>query len=217
MGGLGSGRRPTGDRFFVEDAVSLDIRAVVRECDEAGYWSGRWAWPMDGAALECSAGVAVTPEELSITYSVQQETGSSRRISQTFTIEQVACALGGSRPYLLCSCRQLGEPCGRRVLRLLWAGTGFACRHCSGLSYISTGVDDVTRARRKAAKLRYRLGGDPTYGPGLPWRPKGMHHITYDRHCARIIEADFQVDRLEARRHQSWLRMVARRFPDFDN
>ena len=75
-------------------------------------------------------------------------------IEQAVALSFVPAAFGGARAYFLCP----GAKCGRRVSVLLFRRGVFRCRRCHGLAYESQREDARRRARRRADKLRARLG-----------------------------------------------------------
>jgi hypothetical protein len=91
------------------------------------------------------------------------------------------CALGGSRPWFVCSVYSNGRFCGRRVAILYAAGDLFACRLCYGLAYKSQSESPPYRDLSRAQKIRMRLGGSPSLLEPFPEKPRGMHWQTYDR------------------------------------
>jgi hypothetical protein len=80
---------------------------------------------------------------------------------------------------------------------ILYGGAIFACRHCHQLAYSTQHESASGRADSRAWKIRERCGGvgcllDPLF------RPKGMHHRTfqrlakdYERACATSAWAFF--------------------------
>lgn len=80
------------------------------------------------------------------------------------------------RPWFVCP----GDGCGRRAAILYFDDEAdpprLACRACSGLAYPSQREGELARARRRAEKLRARLGPHPEVA-----KPKGMRHQTFVR------------------------------------
>lgn len=113
--------------------------------------------------------------------------GQGRETSFSIEIERKACNYGGERFYFLC------PHCGRRCMKLYLSGARFVCRQCGGLHYSVESEDQRDRARRRAGKIRERLGwarmGLPEYGDVLA-RPKWMHYETFkrliDKHDAAV-------------------------------
>jgi hypothetical protein len=52
------------------------------------------------------------------------------------------CHLGGVRWWFVCPLSTNGVACGRRVRKLYLRGRYFGCRHCHGLTYLSTQQSD---------------------------------------------------------------------------
>ena len=82
--------------------------------------------------------------------------------------------------------------CHRSCL-VLYGGAYFRCRKCYGLAYASQNEDALDRMRRKAEKIRERLGGRADINECFPEKPKGMHWKTYNRLTAEAdaLEATF--------------------------
>lgn len=90
------------------------------------------------------------------------------------------CNFGGERPWFICP----GEECDQRAAILYREGEGsFLCRVCLNLTYSSQRKDRLSRARRRALKIRMRLGTD------LATRPKGMHRTTFARLSREYLKA----------------------------
>lgn len=84
------------------------------------------------------------------------------------------------------------DACGALVKKLYLHEGGLLCRECSGVVYRSQFLTPHERQKRKATKLRSRLGPvDPEWG--LPSRPKGMHQRTYERELDKLAEVDLTV------------------------
>ena len=52
----------------------------------------------------------------------------------------------------------------------------------------------MDRARRRAGKIRIRLGGRSDLPEFNPSKPKGMWHSTYERLCTKAIAADVEAE-----------------------
>jgi hypothetical protein len=74
--------------------------------------------------------------------------------SQWVAVDCLACPYGGYRCYLLCPLS------GARCEQLFFVDGIFASRKAHNLTYVSQSLDELTRARRKARKLKKRLDGD---------------------------------------------------------
>lgn len=113
---------------------------------------------------------------------------------EVIDIEPTPCTFGGHRLWLLC------PDCGKRRTALFARVTdqetgkyrpGLSCRVCLGIAYDSQSERTVSRAARKAKRLRFRLGGlfAMNLMTRLPDRPKGMHWNTYFRLATKANEA----------------------------
>lgn len=123
-------------------------------------------------------------------------------ISQRIAIDATPSAFGGWRCYFICPVT------ARRCEILYYAGGRFASREAQRLSYAVQNMGDLSRARRKAAKLHRRLSGSET----LP-RPRGRNRIEI---ATRLQDADRKAkamyhDRLSAMAEHSAARPDTRR------
>ncbi|MBX9792483.1 MAG: hypothetical protein K2Y37_26580 [Pirellulales bacterium] len=110
-------------------------------------------------------------------------------IKQHVAIEMAPSQFGGHRCYFTCPVT------ARRCEVLYYARGRFASREAQRLSYAVQGMNEVSRARRKATNLRNRL-----YGSGGQARPRGRNRIDT---VSRLREAEHQakalyLDRLHA-------------------
>jgi hypothetical protein len=187
MGGIGSGGHRSTCVGNVEDALALDIRALRRlglirpgECvidmvqwSIGGLGAFRARLRIDLSDIERGGTMTITGEMADDT------------ISQHIAIDGVASSFGGHRCYFRCAIT--GERC--EILYLV--GGLFASRSAHRLSYAVQNMTDLSRARRRATKLRRRLRGEG----GLP-RPRGRKRIKIalrldDAECkARMIYFD---------------------------
>lgn len=184
MGGIGSGARRSTHIGNVEDMLALDIRilrrlGVVRpgECTcDTVYWSmGGLSAPsarlrIDLSDIERGGGATITGDM----------PGSA--INQHVAIEMAPSQFGGHRCYFICPFT------ARRCEVLYYAGGWFGSREAQRLSYTVQGMNDLSRARRKAAKLRSRLCGSG----GQP-RPRGRNRIDT---VTRLREAEYEAKTL---------------------
>lgn len=184
MGGIGSGARRSTNIGNVEDMLALDIRVLRRlgvvrpgECTyDTVYWStGGLSTPrarlrVDLSDIERGGVMAITGN--------MPDGG----IEQRLAIEMVPSPFGGHRCYFICPAT------GQRCEVIYYAGGRFASREAQRLSYAVQGMNEVSRARRKAAKLRGRLcglGGQP--------RPRGRNRIDT---VIRLREAEYEAKTL---------------------
>lgn len=180
MGGIGSGcLGRCGTRPTTEGCLNLDVRWLARRGALApghhvvALTQGRKAWRIgvwggsDGLVLDYSAEVR----------------GAWLPVRECVVIDRTPCHLGGARVWFRC------PGCGGRVA-VLFTRTGlFRCRQCHGLAYASTREPAWVRQRRKADRLRIKLGGEAGFGQ-VPPRPVGMRWRTYDRTLNDIVVLD---------------------------
>ena len=186
MGGLNSGRWNLHTRkATTEEMISLDVLFMLRR---GGLKSGNgstWTWSRNGEAF-ASICTAAYPDHVLLIYS--SGSGESRRSHEyPVDVEWTPCHFGGSRPWFHC------PRCGRRV-RKLYGGTLFHCRACHRLAYDVQRESDSCRMRRRADKVRDRLGWN-SGGPGDGWqKPKGMHWDTFERLSLELDRREAEAD-----------------------
>jgi hypothetical protein len=184
MGGIGSGARRSTHIGNVEETLALDIRVlrrlgVVRPgeciCDTV-----RWSI---GGLSASSARLRVNLSDIE-RGGVMAITGDmpGGGIKQQVAIEIAPSPFGGHRCYFICPLT------ARRCEVLYFAGGRFGSREAQRLSYAVQSMNDLSRARRKAAKLRSRLCGSG----GQP-RPRGRNRIDT---VARLREAECEAKTL---------------------
>jgi hypothetical protein len=101
------------------------------------------------------------------------------------------CRLGGLRWWWRC------PDTGRRCAKLYLPNGGRRLLSRAGhrLAYASQAEDAVTRAHRRAAGIRRRLGGGEGLAGAPPPRPRGMRRATHERLVAELGEAGRALDR----------------------
>lgn len=159
----------------IENHFSLDVIRWQREgllCPGSFFQ----AFFSRGDEVVGKIGVFVESEQVILSFrnSVSDEWN---RITQTVKLEFTPCHFGGHRYWL--ACPSIG--CGRRVAKLYFSGSHFACRHCLDIHYQSQHEARHDRLARKAHKLRKRLGWPRGFIYGIWDRPKGMHRKTFER------------------------------------
>lgn len=168
MGGVGSGAKRSTNVGNVDDAIALDIRVLRRlgavrpgECiiDDV-YWSKRG---LRTASARLRADVSVIERGGVMTITGTMPDGA---IKQHVAIEPVASAYRGHRCYFVCPVT------ADRCEVLYYAGGRFASRNAHRLSYTTQNLTDLSRARRKVAKLVARLDGEAGYR-----RPRGRRRL----------------------------------------
>ena len=176
MGGWGSGRRwYSGAKNTTEHSWSLDIRKLRR----AGVLTPNrwfsWQWTIDGKPA-ASTNVLVETERVILAYRYRNRTDNQwQKVRQPVYIVRTPCTYGGTRPWWLC------PSCSRRVAVLYNLGRLYACRHCHQLVYASQRENANGRARRRADKIRQRLGWEAGILNPKGGKPKWMRWRTFQR------------------------------------
>lgn len=183
MGGIGSGRQwCIGNRDCTHNYPDLD----VRELNKAGLLSPgnafTWQW-VRHRAIAAEIGVETDQDRVQLHYSHADPGGCSQSERLTIYLTHTPCHLGGKRPWFLCPV----VGCGKRVAILYGAGV-FACRSCHSLAYPSQREERYARARRKAQRIRQKLGWDGGIISKRGGKPKGMHWATFRRLTAQHDE-----------------------------
>lgn len=184
MGGIGSGARRSTHIGNVEEMVALDIRilrrlGVVRTgecvCDTVH-------WSIGGlSASSARLRIDLSDIERGGVMAINGEMPGGA-INQRVAIEMVPSPFGGHRCYFIC------PGTGQRCEVVYYAGGRFGSREAQRLSYAVQGMDEVSRARRKTAKLRSRLCGSG----GQP-RPRGRNRIDT---VSRLRDAEYEAKTL---------------------
>jgi hypothetical protein len=186
MGGFGSGRPRSHigivESFFAIDANRLHRMGYLRPGGQPSL-----KWTCHGQEIG-SIRLVVEGDRLSLSYRISIDGSNWENVSERVCIVRVACRFGGERPYFICP----GTACGRRVATLYFVERYFLCRDCSRLGYSSQREDVWDRKRRRVAKAKQRLGGEPDadMDDSFPPKPKGMWWRTYASLCERLSEAE---------------------------
>lgn len=200
MGGVGSGAGRSKHIGNVEDALSLDIRVLRRlEVVRAGECvCDTVRWSIDGLSAP-SARLRIDLSDIerggAMMIIANMPDGA---INQRIAIEAVPSTLGGWRCYFVCPVT------ARRCEILYYAGCRFASRDGQRLSYAVQNMTELSRARRKTAKLRRRLRG-----ADICSQPRGRNRI---KMVERLREAErdakcLYLDRLRSAAERSGTRM----------
>jgi hypothetical protein len=202
MGGTGSGARRSTHIGNVEEMLTLDLRALRRlgvvapgECViDTLHWS-------IGGLRTASARLRIDLSDIerggAMTITGDMPDGP---INQHVAIEMVPSPFGGHRCYFICPFTT------RRCEVLYYARGRFGSREAQRLSYAVQGMNDFSRARLKAAKLRSRLCGSSDQP-----RPRGRNRIDMVSRL-RLAECEAQALYLERLRAHSG-RSGAQRIP----
>ena len=187
MGGYGSGRRKSRNpRPTVEECVAIDVNKWNRlGLLEPGQTFTR-TWRV-GDEPVLTVAVKVLLRALELSHAVPGADGGAELARYDVPTYWTPCRFGGQRPWLHCPF------CGRRVVKLYLVGRYFRCRRCGGLAYASQREDPADRARRRANKIRERLGG--LRGPlnAFPPPPPRMRWATYARLVERAAAAEAEI------------------------
>lgn len=162
MGGTGSGAYRSTNVANVEDVLALDVRVlrrlgalVIGECIITDL---RWA--MRGlSALEARLRADMRHDDGTINL-------RSVAVNQEIHLVATAAGFGGRRCYFLCPVS------GERSEVLYLVDGQFASRQGHRLTYSTQNMTDLSRSRRKAAKLRARLAGEEGFV-----RPRGYKRL----------------------------------------
>lgn len=182
MGGVGSGARRSTYVANVEDTLAIDIRVLRRlgviragecVCDTVRWSIGGASAPrvrlrVDLSDIERGGIITITGDMPGGT------------IKQHVAIDALPSEFGGYRCYLICPVT------AKRCEIIYYAGGRFASRAAQRLSYAVQSMDELSRARRRAAKLRRRL-----HGPGTLPRPRGRNRINL---VEQLREAEFEAN-----------------------
>ena len=174
MGGHLSGRKRWRNSAAVEEIREFDLNELNRAgCLEPG-WQGRWQFTKSGETSD-SVELHTELDHISVAFRTCDSRGKYHTTRQIINIVHIRCRFGGNRPFFLCPG---GVNCGHRVTKLYHPRGGYIlCRHCHKLTYASQSKSELGRARRRADKIRRRLGGES----GLFEKPKGMHRKTFQK------------------------------------
>jgi hypothetical protein len=168
-------KRKRKAKGIIENHFSLDVIRWQREellCPRSFFQ----AFFSQGAEVVEKIGIIVESEQVILSFrnSVSDEWN---RKTQTVELQTTPCYFGGSRQWFLCP----SKGCGKRVAKLYFSGSHFACRHCLDIHHQSQHEARHDRLARKAHKLRERLGWPRGFIYGIGERPKGMHRKTFER------------------------------------
>jgi hypothetical protein len=177
---LRSGAKRSTHIGNVEQMLALDIRILRRlgvarpgeyTCDTVHWSIGGLSTSsarlrIDLSDIERGGGMAISGDM------------PDGAIIQNIAIEMMASPFGGHRCYFICPVT------GQRCEVIYYAGGRFGSREAQRLSYAVQGMNELSRARRRAAKLRSRLCGSG----GQP-RSRGRNRIDT---VSRLREAEYE-------------------------
>jgi len=163
----GAGR--PGWRPKAEQCRRVDVRWLHRTGRLAGAGGIYYSIGDEPAG---SISYSNTPDALLLSYTLN---GEPRR--QHAPKLHTRCNYGGWRTWLGC------PRCGRRCAVLYLTASGFFCRLCARVAYLSQSEDAASRALGRLHRLEARLGLNGE-------RPKRMHRRTFERLIQQLEEAD---------------------------
>lgn len=205
MGGFGSGNRYRYRRKEIaEDFKGLDVRQLHRErLLYPGACYG-WQW-WDGE--NPSGDILIRVEQSRVILIYRYRFGSEegwKQVEESVWLTRTSCNYGGTRPWFVCPGVVNDTYCGRRVAILYAAGEYFLCRHCYNLTYASRNENSVARRRRKAEKIRVKLGASTNMLEPIREKPKGMHWKTFFRLRRKLMTLEANVEGDLAMRFESF-------------
>lgn len=186
MGGINSGRKRSVHRGAVEQYPAIDLRVLKRagllSAGECTYTTVQWRnQALEALIVRIFVDLSDTGDACMRMVSGGVDGGITHRAA----IECVPCPFGGSRYYFLCPIN------GVRCEQLFLLDGIFASRKAHCLTYASQSEDDLSRARRKARKLRRQVDGDDRYvRPRGPNRWRTVHRLRNAEHDARALYVD---------------------------
>lgn len=188
MGGYNSGRsggRPTADMSKrIDIAWMIRTRHAIPGKCAAGTLSWNVGGDPAGSISYTADMIDVDRAELRLSYT-RGEGDDREHVKQTVRLAYTEPNFGGRRWWMICPYRH--NRCGKLYLPN-W-GDRFAGRLAWRLGYQSQRVAHHDRPFERLFALQKKLGCDRGWEAGL-YRPKGMHHRTFERHLDRYWELD---------------------------
>lgn len=161
MGGLGSGRRPSGRVRTVDHSFRLDLRQVIDATRHAGSAIAHLTWRTESASAE--AVVVLQDDRIQVF--------TAHGTFQAHVVEH-ACRLGGRSRMLLC-------PGCAHERRTLYISDRLQCRECLGLRYQSQSLRAPERRHLRMVKTVMKMTPDGTFDIGQVRRPRYMRRIRF--------------------------------------
>jgi hypothetical protein len=163
MGGINSGRQRSVYRGAVEQYPCIDLRILKRagllRDGECTYHTLNWR---NQATSTPSARILI--DLCDKNYASVRIFTKHRQIAGNQCVEMTSapCRFGGMRHYLVCPIN------GHRCELLFFIDGIWASRQAHALTYLTHTCDELSRARRKVAKLHRQVDGDTRYS-----KPRG--------------------------------------------
>jgi hypothetical protein len=171
----------------VESYWTLDVNQLSEKgCLRPG-WSSTCQWINCNEVFNIK--LCAEADRLSLSYTLRVRDGKREDMVETIPIVHLQCRFGGSRAYFICPGPGDGSNCGRRTIKLNLSSRYFLCRHCNQLAYASQFEAPWQRARRRANKLKQRVGIDVEIGDPFQ-KPKRMWTRTFDSLLNELLQAE---------------------------
>ena len=158
----------------------LDVRYMNKHDLLLPGQSGTMCWKV-GDRPDGQIGWCFQGDMLILEYNANDEP-----ITERIYLDKTPCNFGGERHWFQC------PSCNRRVAILSLIEARFICRHCHNLPYGSSREGYLGRMRRKARKIRNRLGADMNLFEPVLYKPKGMHWSTFNM----LVEKEAEVNQV---------------------
>lgn len=179
---------PHGWRPHIEAALCLNLRRMLdsRALCANTTTSGIWHWVNDDGvelgAIRYMSELGATEGILNLSYAIGN--GDERRdVTCQIKMDTVPIHYGGERWYFRCPYTH------RRALKLYkWPTIDLFCHRDSirpRPTYASQRVGGCDRIMAQRWAIRRKLGDHFSDLLGEPFKPKGMHWRTFERHCRR--------------------------------
>jgi hypothetical protein len=175
MGGHGSGERyrwrakkTTGNQHKI-DIRWLNKQGCLRPGTRGSFSCSRGN--KQGAYISYKTEV----DRIVLNYPHQPKNGDWESVEQVISFDRTPCNYGGHQIWFLCPL------CTKRVAAIYGVEKYFLCRLCYKLTYASQQEGKDGRMRRKARKIRARLGASNNLMESILFKPRNMHQKTFDR------------------------------------
>ena len=174
MGGRGSGRRFQGGAPTTDDITALDIRWLHKFRNISVPIGRTVTWSRCGVT-HTTVEITRTAQGLLLSYAFKEYGCEPVQVERVVSLLWSDAQFGGCRPWFCC------PRCKRRTA-IVFISWSVGCRKCFGIRHQSQNEGSTDRTIRRIDFLRDKLKWEPGFLNGEEWRPKGMHHKTYDRH-----------------------------------
>jgi len=175
MGGIGSGNWYRWDtRTTTEQVHSVDIRYLKKKGFLNNGSRGNLSWCRGGERTG-SISFKTSCDLITLIYKKRECGESWVDNKEEIKFDKTSCNYGGERKWFLC------PHCGKRVAIIYGLNSGFLCRHCYELPYLSQSETYLDRMIRKSRKIRKQLNADIDLDIPIYRKPKGMHWKKFNK------------------------------------